>query len=146
MRVRPGDILRIQLVNRLEEPTNLHMHGLHVSPEDNGDNVFVVVDPGDSFSYEYRLPGDHPPGVYWYHARHAKLRLGAALTAAGVFKMLEEGRDCEDVVTQLAAGSKALDRARFAIATTGLQQCLTQGEGVDSVGVKKMEKLFLSLA
>ena len=70
LRVRAGDVLRIQLVNRLEEPTNLHMHGLHVSPEDNGDNVFVVVDPGDSFSYEYRLPDDHPPGVYWYHPHH----------------------------------------------------------------------------
>jgi len=65
---------------------------------------------------------------------------------AGVLKMLEEGRECEDVVTQLAAVSKALDRAGFAIVATGLQQCLTEGDGVDSVDVKKMEKLFLSLA
>lgn len=70
LRIRPGDTLRIQLVNRLEQPTNLHVHGLHVSPEGNGDNVFVVVEPGDSFSYEYRLRGDHPPGVYWYHPHH----------------------------------------------------------------------------
>ena len=65
---------------------------------------------------------------------------------AGVLRLLEEGRDCEDVVTQLAAVSKALDRAGFAIVATGLQQCLTAGDGVDSVDVKKMEKLFLSLA
>ena len=65
---------------------------------------------------------------------------------AGVLKMLEEGRDCEDVVTQLAAVSKALDRAGFAIVATGLQQCLTQGDDIDSVDIKKMEKLFLSLA
>lgn len=64
---------------------------------------------------------------------------------AGVVRMLEEGRDCEDVVTQLAAVSKALDRAGFAIVATGLQQCITEG-GVDSLDVKKMEKLFLSLA
>lgn len=70
LRIRPGDTLRIQLVNRLEEPTNLHVHGLHVSPQGNGDNVFVAVEPGDSFSYEYRLRGDHPPGVYWYHPHH----------------------------------------------------------------------------
>ena len=70
LRIRPGDTLRIQLVNRLEEPTNLHVHGLHVSPEGNGDNVFVIVEPGDSFSYEYRLRGDHPPGAYWYHPHH----------------------------------------------------------------------------
>jgi DNA-binding FrmR family transcriptional regulator len=64
----------------------------------------------------------------------------------GVLRMLEEGRDCEDVVTQLAAVSRALDRAGFAIVATGLQHCLAAGDGVDSVDVKKMEKLFLSLA
>jgi len=65
---------------------------------------------------------------------------------AGVLRMMEEGRDCEDVVTQLAAVSRALDRAGFAIVATGLQQCLINGEGTDSVDVKMMEKLFLSLA
>lgn len=62
----------------------------------------------------------------------------------GVLRMIEEGRDCEDIVTQLAAVSKALDRAGFAIVATGLQQCLS--EGGDAVDVQKMEKLFLSLA
>jgi len=66
---------------------------------------------------------------------------------AGVLRMLEEGRECEDVVTQLAAVSRALDRAGFAIVATGLQQCLTEGgNGINDVDVKKMEKLFLSLA
>ena len=65
---------------------------------------------------------------------------------AGVLRMLEEGRDCEDVVTQLAAVSKALDRAGFAIVATGLQQCLAEGGSTNSVDVRKMEKLFLSLA
>ena len=64
----------------------------------------------------------------------------------GVLRMLEEGRDCEDVVTQLAAVSRALDRAGFSIVATGLQQCLAAGDTVDSVDIKKMEKLFLSLA
>lgn len=64
----------------------------------------------------------------------------------GVVRLIEEGRDCEDVVTQLAAVSKALDRAGFAIVASGLQHCLTSGEGTDSVDVKKMERLFLSLA
>ena len=64
----------------------------------------------------------------------------------GVLRMLEAGRDCEDVVTQLAAVSRALDRAGFAIVATGLRQCLTTGDGLDSVDAKKMEKLFLSLA
>jgi FtsP/CotA-like multicopper oxidase with cupredoxin domain len=70
LRLRPGDRLRVELVNRLDVPTNLHVHGLVVSPEGNGDNVFVTVQPGESFDYDYRLPADHPPGVYWYHPHH----------------------------------------------------------------------------
>ncbi len=65
---------------------------------------------------------------------------------AGVLRMLEESRDCEDVVTQLAAVSRALDRAGFAIVASGLQQCLRSDDGLDSLDVRKMEKLFLSLA
>ncbi|GAA2128712.1 metal-sensitive transcriptional regulator [Nocardioides bigeumensis] len=65
---------------------------------------------------------------------------------AGVLRLLEEGRECDDVVTQLAAVSKALDRAGFVIIASGLQQCLAEGDGTDSVDVKKLEKLFLSLA
>lgn len=64
---------------------------------------------------------------------------------AGVVRMLEEGRDCEDIVTQLAAVSKALDKAGFAIVASGLQQCLAEGS-LESLDAKKMEKLFLSLA
>src|SRR5690348_5162689 len=45
----------------------------------------------------------------------------------GVIKMIEEGRDCADVVTQLAAASRALDRAGFKIIATGLQQCASSG-------------------
>ncbi|MCX4510652.1 metal-sensitive transcriptional regulator [Streptomyces sp. NBC_01619] len=71
---------------------------------------------------------------------------------SGVIRMIEEGRDCEEVVTQLAAASRALDRAGFAIIATGLQQCLTdmesaQGNGEDREQMRaRLEKLFLSLA
>ncbi|HEY8701159.1 MAG TPA: metal-sensitive transcriptional regulator [Arthrobacter sp.] len=63
---------------------------------------------------------------------------------AGVTRMLEEGRDCKDIVTQLAAVSKALDRAGFAIIASGLEQCLVRGD--TSMDTKDLEKLFLSLA
>ncbi|WP_121750990.1 metal-sensitive transcriptional regulator [Streptomyces sp. E2N166] len=71
---------------------------------------------------------------------------------SGVIRMIEEGRDCEEVVTQLAAASRALDRAGFAIIATGLQQCLTDiGDGSGSSEDReqmrgRLEKLFLSLA
>ena len=64
----------------------------------------------------------------------------------GVLRMLEEGRSCEDVVMQLAAVSKALDRAGFAIIATGLQRCIVESGSIDGIDVKRMEKLFLSLA
>ncbi|HLU45962.1 MAG TPA: metal-sensitive transcriptional regulator [Natronosporangium sp.] len=65
----------------------------------------------------------------------------------GVIEMLESGRDCAEVVTQLAAVSRALDRAGFKIIASGLRQCLTEGtEEERTVDVAKLEKLFLSLA
>ncbi|WP_371775680.1 metal-sensitive transcriptional regulator [Streptomyces sp. NBC_01438] len=68
---------------------------------------------------------------------------------AGIVKMIEDGRDCEDVITQLAAVSRALDRAGFAIIATGLQQCMA--DGGQTAGDRdrmraRLEKLFLSLA
>jgi DNA-binding FrmR family transcriptional regulator len=62
----------------------------------------------------------------------------------GIVRMLEEGRTCEDVVTQLAAVSKALDRAGFAVIASGLRQCLNEDDS--ELDVKRMERLFLSLA
>lgn len=70
LRVRQGDTLRIRLGNRLDAPTNLHVHGLHVSPLGNSDNPFVSVAPGGFFDYEFRIPDEHPPGTYWYHPHH----------------------------------------------------------------------------
>ncbi|MGH4023972.1 MAG: multicopper oxidase family protein, partial [Pseudonocardiaceae bacterium] len=70
LRVRPGDLLRIRLVNQLDQATNLHTHGMHVSPQGHGDNPFVRVEPGMSFDYEIRVPADHPPGTFWYHPHH----------------------------------------------------------------------------
>jgi DNA-binding FrmR family transcriptional regulator len=65
----------------------------------------------------------------------------------GVIGMLEEGRDCAEVVMQMAAVSRALDRAGFKIIASGLQQCMTAGDDEDqSANLERMEKLFLSLA
>jgi DNA-binding FrmR family transcriptional regulator len=66
---------------------------------------------------------------------------------AGVLRMIDEGRECEDVVTQLAAVSRALDRAGFAIVASGLRQCLSDEGGDDeAMDVATLEKLFLALA
>lgn len=65
--VRPGDRIEVRMRNELETPTNLHTHGLEVSPQGNGDNPFVSIEPGQVFNYRFDLPDDHPSGVFWYH-------------------------------------------------------------------------------
>jgi DNA-binding FrmR family transcriptional regulator len=64
---------------------------------------------------------------------------------AGVIAMIESGRDCQDVVVQLAAVSRALDRAGFKIVAGGMRQCLAAGAEAEMTP-EQMEKLFLTLA
>ncbi len=67
LRVRAGDTIGLDLENRLGESTNLHTHGLLVSPAGNSDNVFIEVKDGETFRYEYTISKDHPAGTFWYH-------------------------------------------------------------------------------
>jgi DNA-binding FrmR family transcriptional regulator len=74
------------------------------------------------------------------------LRLKRAQGHLGsVIRMVEDGADCESVLTQLAAVNKAISRSGYALVAGGLQQCLASGD-VDGVDIKKMERLFLALA
>ena len=76
--------------------------------------------------------------------RRAYGQLGA------VIAMIEQDRSCKDVITQLAAVSRALDRAGFKIIASGLRNCLDEtGENADGTAaltIEELEKLFLSLA
>ncbi len=67
---------------------------------------------------------------------------------AGVIAMIEQGRDCKEVVTQLAAVSRALDRAGFKIVASGLRDCIsgTNTGGAARLTEAELEKLFLALA
>ena len=62
--------------------------------------------------------------------------------------MIEQGRECKDVVTQLAAVSRALDRAGFKIVATGMRECMTgeTASGDQPMTEAELEKLFLALA
>jgi L-ascorbate oxidase len=93
IRIHPGDTLRVDFKNSLPvddcvEPqgahsiptcfniTNLHTHGLHVSPSGNSDNVLLELGPQSRMEYEYDLPKDHPAGTFWYHPhRHGSTAL-----------------------------------------------------------------------
>ncbi len=83
--LRPGDTFLFTLINNLptHDPscidngdiniphcfntTNMHTHGLWVSPSGNADNVLLSLRPGMRFTHEYNIPADHPAGTFWYH-------------------------------------------------------------------------------
>ncbi|WP_319944158.1 multicopper oxidase family protein [Mesorhizobium sp. AR10] len=99
----PGETFRITLDNKLpaddpsctaehENPniphcfnsTNLHAHGLWVSPAGNSDNVLLRINPDVQFQYEYNIPADHPAGTYWYHPHlHGSTALQVSSGMAG---------------------------------------------------------------
>jgi len=112
LRVKPGDVMNILLDNQLpkETPnevqkqyeqenqnavlamtpysfntTNLHYHGLHVSPTGNSDNVLLAIPPHSKFFYEVKLPANHPSGAYWYHAHthgSTSIQVGSGMAGA----------------------------------------------------------------
>jgi DNA-binding FrmR family transcriptional regulator len=62
---------------------------------------------------------------------------------AGVIAMVEDGRECRDIVTQLAAVSRALDRAGFKIVASNMRRCVN---GESAMSTEELERLFLALA
>jgi suppressor of ftsI len=81
IRVSPGGVIKLHYVNNLPSHsdeecatgpcgnmTNLHFHGLHVSPESPQDDVLTMMAmPGETLNYTVMLPSYSPPGLYWYH-------------------------------------------------------------------------------
>ena len=108
LRAHPGDTLYITIRNQLPaEPgnglehnghhgwntTNLHTHGLHVSPSGNSDNVLLQIEPGESQEYEIEVPEDHPAGTFWYHAhKHGSVSSQVSSGMAGAL-IIEGGMD-----------------------------------------------------
>jgi FtsP/CotA-like multicopper oxidase with cupredoxin domain/peroxiredoxin len=102
MRAFPGDLLNVNLKNNIpkNEPpdkpegtntpggfnhTNLHTHGLHVSPEGRSDNVYLDVGPGQTQAFCFDIPEKHVAGTFWFHAhRHgsAALQISSGMVGA----------------------------------------------------------------
>lgn len=124
--LEPGDTLKVNLVNKLPKlpadyipdmtrphmwtNTNLHTHGLHVSPSGNADNVFIDIPPGGTQQYEINLPKDHPSGLFWYHPhRHGavaqQVRGGMAgmLVVRGEIDRVEEVQAAKEQIMVLQA-------------------------------------------
>jgi FtsP/CotA-like multicopper oxidase with cupredoxin domain len=77
LRIRRGDKIRLRVVNRIgpadvaitgPQITNIHFHGMDVTPKPPGDSVFIHIGSQKSFSYRFDIPDDHPQGLHWYHS------------------------------------------------------------------------------
>jgi FtsP/CotA-like multicopper oxidase with cupredoxin domain len=107
--VRPGDRLEVVLENQLPEPTNLHFHGFHVTPQGNSDNVFRTVDTAQTDTYVLNIPPDHEPGLYWYHAHLHGISEGQ------VFGGLSGMLIVEGLTELLPAGLQGIEQRYFAL-------------------------------
>jgi FtsP/CotA-like multicopper oxidase with cupredoxin domain len=122
LRVQPGDTLRIRLINALPpnrsdvlfdqdlpqqlNTTNFHFHGSHVSPDGISDNIFRVMQPGETYDIEIAIPDDHTQGTYWYHPHHhggADIQIASGMAGA----LIVEG-DFADVPEIAAAEERLL--------------------------------------
>jgi FtsP/CotA-like multicopper oxidase with cupredoxin domain len=125
--IDPGDSLRVALVNELPElphdnhpvdltrphawtTTNLHTHGMHVSPVGNGDNPFLSIPPGESLQYEIAVPDNHPGGFFWYHphkhgavAHQIRAGMAGGIIVRGEIDEVEEVRMAKEHVLVLQA-------------------------------------------
>ena len=87
--VKPGDTLKINLVNKTGLMTNLHTHGLHVPPVKDGDNPLIMIENGKSFKYTIKIPKNQRSGTFWYHPHHHEFvakQLSAGLAGAIIVK------------------------------------------------------------
>lgn len=84
--------------------TNLHTHGLHVDPGPPGDDVFLIIGPGESYDFVFDIPRDidmpdgtkanHPAGTYWYHPHmHGSTAIQVAGGMVGALIIRDEERD-----------------------------------------------------
>jgi FtsP/CotA-like multicopper oxidase with cupredoxin domain len=142
IKAKSGDTIYIKLTNNLPKPsadddfpqhppphghgahftfnvTNLHTHGLHVSPGGDpntpqSDNVFVEIPPGSSQDYEIKIPPDHPSGTFWYHAHlHGATAVQVSSGMAGM--LIIEGGDATHGELKVIPEIKAATEQTFVL-------------------------------
>ncbi|HET7108374.1 MAG TPA: multicopper oxidase domain-containing protein [Candidatus Acidoferrum sp.] len=135
IRVFPGDTLKIAYVNDLpahstvscaispcKNMTNLHFHGLEISPRAPQDNVIdMMAMPGDTLHYVVKIPADHPPGLFWYHThphgeshRQALDGMSGAIVIEGMERYIPEVRKLREQV--LVVRGESIEKSRDAAA------------------------------
>jgi FtsP/CotA-like multicopper oxidase with cupredoxin domain len=153
----PGDTLELDLVNRLNESTTMHFHGVHSSPANNSDNIYLEVEPGKKQHYTVKLPKDHDAGTLWYHSHMHGLSYGQVsagmsglLIVEGLEKLLPE--PLRNITTQNVA-MKDFPFDQLWVAThnlsntmSGHESLTTNGEVNPSINMKSGETQLWRLA
>jgi suppressor of ftsI len=157
IRVSPGDTLKIDYVNDLPphstescaispcmDMTNLHFHGLEVSPHTPQENVIdMLAKPGETLQYVVEIPADHPPGLFWYHThphgeshRQVLDGMSGAIVIEGMDRYVPELRDLREQV--LVVRGESIEHSSDA--STLLRRveaqppsCGSEHEGVDRI-------------
>jgi suppressor of ftsI len=135
IRVFPGDTLKIAYENDLpvhsaescaispcKNMTNLHFHGLEISPQSPQDDVIdMMAMPGDTLHYVVKIPPDHPPGLFWYHThphgeshRQALDGMSGAIVIEGMERYVPEVRKLREQV--LVVRGESIEHAADAAA------------------------------
>ena len=117
LEAKPGDKVRIHFTNNLEQPTNIHYHGLHIPLTGNADNVFLHIKPKEKLTYEFQIPNNHPSGTFWYHPHlHGLVAEQLFGGLAGLF--IVRGED-EEIPELKAAQEEFLVLQDFALDSEG---------------------------
>ena len=142
IRVQPGTVLNVEYKNELAAQskeecvghpcmnmTNLHFHGLHVSPNAPQDDVLdMMASPGETLHYSVQVPPQQPPGLYWYHTHsHGESYvqdldgMSGAIVVEGIERYVPEVRNMRERILVLRdlvlpAGAAERDRAMASVA------------------------------
>jgi suppressor of ftsI len=158
IRVVPGGELRVTYVNDLPvrskercalgpcmDMTNLHFHGMEVSPQFGQDDVLgMIAMPGRTLHYDVRVPADAPPGLYWYHThphgeseREALDGMSGAIVVEGIDRYVPEVRRLPERVLVLRTSELkqygADARRLMRHVDMGQARCGTQDESVEQI-------------
>src|SRR5216683_4205374 len=157
IRVQPGSILKVEYKNELAaqsredcvghpcmQMTNLHFHGLHVSPNAPEDDVLdMMASPGETLHYSVQVPPQQPPGLYWYHTHsHGESYvqdldgMSGAIVVEGIDRYVPEVRNMRErilVLRDLVLPNNDVERKRV-MESVGMQttKCGTANEKPDA--------------
>ena len=163
IRVKPGDLLKIKLINNLKadtppipadpttpnkphgfNDTNLHTHGLHVSPKPGSDDVSLMLGPGESRALCFDLLKHQTCGTFWYHA-HCHGSTAFQLYSGMAGALIVEGGGLDAVPEIKAAAEKVLvfQQLRFRVGSDGVGVLTEDDAYTNNVGTPGLEEYTL---